>query len=346
VPAAGGNPWRAEAARRVARRPHPRLAAVTAAAGCALAVFGTLTIGGDALADDGDGSQLPGIALCLLLLIGGLVLVSRSTGTAFRTAGSFAAVAAVPPLVFFLTFGEGRLPPYNTEAILFVSAAAWLAYHFAGPTAGRTVPLGAGLVATWLLVLQLIEEPFTAPFDLVESIFAGGPGDGDLGGSFVPPDLTAMGFVSLFMGVGFGALGLAVHRRDEHGRATAFAGASAVILTVAVLLLAPDLETTGTGLLLLVLGLAVAVGGAAQARRFTTWFGGFGCFAGATLLLEEAVGDGSATLVGFVSMVTGAVVVVGGHLLARALAEPDEVVEVPSPFPGGDRGPTAPVTEF
>jgi hypothetical protein len=341
----------------VLRRPDPRVATVVAAAGCGLAVFGTLALGGDALDGDGgsSGSQIPGVVLCLALLVSGLVLVRNTTSTAFRTAGSFAAVAAIPPLLFFLTFDEGGFPPYSTEAILVLSAAAWIAMHFVGPTRGRIVPLGAGLVAAWLALLQVTEEPFTAPFDLFDATFGGvivdGGGSFDDDGSFGRfdvPDPTTMGAISLLVGLGLGFVGLRLHRQGQVGRATAFAAATAITLPVAVAFLAVDLEQVGSGLLLVVLGLALTISGAAQSRRFTAWFGGVGVFYGVLLLLEEAIGsDASITAIGLASLVAGAVVVAGAHLLSKGLDEPDEEVDGPSPFPGGGRSsPATTVVEF
>jgi len=312
-----------------------------AGAGCAVAFFGTLTVSGDALdGGDGDGSQLPGIVLCLLMLVGGMLLLSRAASSTYRTAGSFIAALAVPPLAFFVTFDRDSFPPYSTETILFLSAIVWLGMHLWGPAEGRTFPLGAGLVAAWLLLLQLIEQPFTAPFDFFEFVFDESSAsildeEATSFGGFDSPDITTMGIVSLLAGVAVSYVGLRLHRAGQHGRATGFAAAAVVVLPFAVLLLASDLEEIGTGVLLLVLGAGLAIAGAAQGRRFTSWLGGFSIFWGTSLIVAELVGGDSASGLGLAYMVVGAAVVVGGHHLAKALDEPDELVATPSPFPGG-----------
>jgi hypothetical protein len=329
-----------EAQERRARRPHPRLGTTVAGAGCAVAFFGTLTVSGDALdGGDGDGSQLPGVVLCLLLLVGGMLLLARATSSTYRTAGSFVAALAVPPLVFFLTFDRDGFPPYSTEAILFLSSMSWLGMHLWGPAVGRTFPLGAGLVAAWLFLLQLLERPFTAPFDFLEFLFDESSAsilDEDTApfGGFDGPDITTMGIVSLLIGVALSYVGLRLHRAGQHGRATGFAAAAVIVLPFAVLLLASDLEEIGTGVLLLVLGAGLAIAGPAQGRRFTSWLGGFSIFWGTSLIVAELVGGDSASGLGVAFMVAGAAVVVGGHHLAKALDEPGELVAAPSPFPG------------
>ena len=55
------------------------------------------------------------------------------------TAGTVAAALGVPAFMFFVTFDENGLPPYNTEAILIVSTAVWLGTYVVGPGQGPPV---------------------------------------------------------------------------------------------------------------------------------------------------------------------------------------------------------------
>ena len=102
---------------------------------------------------------------------GFFVLAGAERGP-LATAGSVAAALGVPPLLFFLTVDTNELPPYSTEAILFVSTIAWLVTYAVGPGRGRPLFLGAGLIGLWASLLQLTEEVFDAPY-LVSGFFVG-----------------------------------------------------------------------------------------------------------------------------------------------------------------------------
>jgi hypothetical protein len=331
---------------RVAARPEPRVTTALAGAGCVLAVTGSFLISGDALDGSGGdgGSQLPGLVLSMLLLAAGLALLARGPSAALRTAGSVASVLSIPALAFFLTFDEGGFPPYSTEAILGLSAGGWLVLHAVGPAAGRSFPLAAGVIAGWLFVLQIIEEPFTSPFSIVERLFFGSFGSGfDDGsgsfstGGFDTPDLTTMGYVTLALA------GLVVwlgHRADgagAHGRAVALAFPPILMVPIGVLLLAGDLEQAGTGIVLFALGVGLCTSGAKRNRRATAWTGAVFTYYGAGLLVDEVVGD-SATASGFGALVAGAAIVGLAHALGQALDERDELD--PGPI-----GPARPATQ-
>ncbi len=82
------------------------------------------------------------------------------------TAGVVASATGIPPLLFFLTVDVNDLPPYSTEAILYVSTLAWFACWAVGPGKGRPFYLGAALVGFFLSVLQVVEGVFDSPFGL------------------------------------------------------------------------------------------------------------------------------------------------------------------------------------
>lgn len=322
---------------RALDRPPPRWSTAVAAAGAAFAITGSLFVSGDALdgADSSDGSQLPGLLVSLLLLAGGLALLAKGTSTALRTAGSVAAVVAVPAVVFFATFDAGGFPPFSFEGILGVSAGVWIAYHLVGPTAGRLFPLGAGVVALWLFLLQVTEEPFTAPFDILGLFFAGGVAFEDESVAFSPfdvPDPTNLGALTLALAAAYlyGA-----HRFDKagaHGRAFAVGAPVVVMVPVGVALLASELEAIGSGLLLCALGVSLSLSGAGRERRGTTWAGALFLFYGLGLLVDEAVGD-EATPFGLASLAVGSAVVAAAHFLADVTGEPEELAAFEEPQP-------------
>lgn len=321
---------------RVARRPEPRVSTAIAAVGCALAVTGSFVVSGDALDGSGGdgGSQLPGLLLSGALLAAGLALLAKASTAAYRTAGSVATVLAIPAIAFFLTYDEGGLPPFSVEAVLGLSAGGWLLLHATGPAAGRAFPLGAGVFAAWLFVLQVVEEPFTEPFDIFGQLFLAPAFDESFGpDGFDAPDPTTMGALTL------GIAGLVVwlgHRADQrgaHGRAVALAAPPIVMVPVGVLLLATELEETGTGLALVALGVALCASGARRGRRATTWAGALFVYNGAGVLLDQVAPD-SATGIGVAAMLAGAGIVFLGDLLANALHEPDELEPGPAAATG------------
>jgi hypothetical protein len=319
-----------------------------AGAGCSLAVLGALIVAGDAGASDGDFNRLPGIVLSALVVAAGLFALAGAERGAIATGGAVAAALGVPPLLFFLTFDENGLPPYSTEGILIVSTVAWLGLYVVGPGRGRPLFLGAGLLGLWATVLQLTEELFDAPY-LLFGLFLGfgsmeptfdDTGFDDTSSSFggssdfgvdVPshvPDLATIGILSLAFGLAYLLVSRRLDRRGLHGVATPFALATIPALAIGAIAMTDDLEQVGTGLLMMGIGLGLAYHGATMGRRATTWIGGAATALGAAVLLADLADDG--TLVGVLFLAAGVGLVVGGHALAQAIGEPDEL-EVMAP---------------
>jgi len=343
----------------------PRLGVVVAGAGALIAVSGAQGLGGDNLVnDDGDVQRLPGLALSLLVIAGGLVLLARARTAPLRTAGAIATALGIPTLLFFLTFDVEDFPPFSVDAVLLVSVIAWLALYAVGPAMGRLLFLVLALFGAWVFVMDQVEPVFSNPLGFTpfgsfesESSFES---DSDFGEeeltfdedgnlvfpeedfetpSFEPdmgfdaPDPTNVGLVSLVFGGAYSFLSFVLTRRGFAGTGTGFAAAGVPALAAGVALLAGDLEEVGTGLLLLALGLAIAAVGAATGRRFTAWAGGAGIVFGVGVLIDVAVGDdASPTSISAVALVVGAAVVAFGHALFVGLDEPaeeDEVVSFP-----------------
>jgi hypothetical protein len=344
------------------RRAEPRVSIAIAGAGCALAVLGVLIISGDTGAgDDGDFNKYPGAVLSALVVAGGFAVLTRVRGGAIATAGAVAAAIGVPPLMFFITFDQDGFPPYSTDGILVVATAAWLVSYAIGPARGRPFFLGAGLIGLWLTVLQLVEDVFDAPFGFfapfgvsseqtfTETGVAIGP-DGSFADpafqdpsssgapeplvqdvtSFDPPDPATIGLLTLGLGIAFVLVGRHLDRRGHHGTATPFALAALPTLLTGPLFLAEDLEQAGTGLLLLGIGAGLAFHGAMSHRRATAWVGGAAAAIGAAVFLGDMSDD--AMVIGMLYLAAGLGLVAGGHAVATALREPDEM-EVTQPAP-------------
>ena len=141
------------------RRTEPRLWVTLAGAGCLLAVIGIVIISTDAkVGDEGnvDGSNVPGIVLCLLVVLAGYVLVHRFGEAPAGAAGVAAVVLALPALIVFLTLDVEAREPFSIEAVLAVPAVVWVVSYLVGPGKGRPLLLGAGLVFAWLFALQVV----------------------------------------------------------------------------------------------------------------------------------------------------------------------------------------------
>jgi hypothetical protein len=322
------------------RRPHqrdvgraqPRAFVAVAGGGCAVAVLGTLLISGDQLPSDGGGSQAPGIIFSLAVIAAGFLILARTPSGPLATAGAVASLLAVPPLFFFLGFDTGGFPPYSTELILAGSALAWTASYLWSPGKGRLAYLGGALGAVWLFVVQVIEQPFDAPFLFFGGLTAAsfdGPSDAF---AFDPPDPATMGVISLLFGIGYLVIAGRLDRSGFGGRATPFVAVGLLALAAAVVLLAGDLEEIGTALILVLLGTSIAMHGATVQRRFTTWLGGFAVAVGVLVFVTKIAPDDDITVTGLLLLLFGVGLVILGHRAALTLQEPDELAPGPSSF--------------
>lgn len=319
------------------RRAEPRTSIAIAGAGCALAVLGVLIVAGDTGSGGDEFNRWPGVVLSALVVAAGLYTLAAVRVGPLATAGTVAAALGVPPLVFFLSFDDSGFPPYSSDAILIVSALAWLAAYLVGPGRGRPFFLGAGLLTAWLAVLQVAEDVFDLPFNLIggfapvvdptfEQSFEGDVGGGFQPDPFVPvdaPDPATMGFISLAFGVGYLYMTRRLDRRGHHGAATPFALATLPTLYFGTVLLSDELEQAGTGLLLMLVGAGLAYHGATLGRRATAWSGGAATAIGAAVFLSDMTDD--PTVGGMLFLAAGIALVAAGHAVAGALGEPDEM---------------------
>jgi hypothetical protein len=355
VAASGPTSFLASLGPRGHRRAEPRLSIAIAGAGCALAVLGVLVVSGDTGASDGDFNRVPGIILSALVIAAGFVALAGAERGAIATAGAVAAALGVPPLLFFLTFDDGGIPPYSTEGILLVSTIVWIGAYAVGPGRGRPFFLGLGLVGAWASLLQLTEKVFDAPwlffgwffpFAVLDTglssstsidggdAYAGGFGEDFNGGFLHVPDPTTIGILSLGLGVAYLVVSRRLDGQGHHGVATPFAFTAIPALLVGAIAMADDLEQAGTGLLLLAIGVALAYHGAAAWRRATAWIGGATAALGVAVFLGDLSDD--ATLVGLLFLAAGIGLVFAAHAIAQVIDEPDELVVTLGVTPADD----------
>ena len=328
------------------RRAEPRLWISLAGAGCVLAVLGVLFISGDAQFDaEGNvDSQVPGILLCLAVVAAGYLLLYLFWEGPAATAGVTAIAVATPALAWFLTFDEDGTPPFSAEAILGLSTLVWLVSYLVGPGRGRPVLLGAGLVAAWLLALQLAEEPFSTGFEptaIVEDGFGvDDPFAGDdpfeaedpFGAPVSEPDLMTMAVLSLTFGAGYLAAARSLDRRGFSGTATPVVVASHVALPTGVALLAEDLEPAGAGAVFVVAGVVVAWFGARNGRRGSTIVGALEVGVGVVMILSDLMEDASPTSIGIALLLIGAAIALVAQLLHTQTGESPQMTLGPSTF--------------
>jgi hypothetical protein len=360
------------------RRPEPRLWVTIAAAGCILAVGGLQLIAGDAQApeDGGDGSNIPGIVLSLLVVAAGFVLLHFFREQPASAAGVAAVVLGMPTLMAYLTFDENAFDaPFSWEAVLGGSALLWLIAYVVGPGSGRPLLLGAALLFGWLFVVQVTEDPFTNglgtpaileddpfisddPFaddELSDDEFSDEFDDElsdefddelstDEGPSFQTDfaggaDATTIGIISVVFGGGFLVGARLLDRRKLYGVATPLVAVGHVALPAGILFLSDDLDAAGTGLAFVLAGGLVIWSGALGARRATTIIGAVELIIGVVVVLSDVMEDASPTSVGSALFVIGTALVLASQLLHRQTGETPPSTPGPSEFPGHPRAP-------
>jgi hypothetical protein len=337
------------------RRPEPRLWITVAGTGCVLAVLGVIFISGDARApSDGDeGSNLPGILLCLAVVAAGFVLMHFFRELPASTAGVTAVVLGLPALMVFLTFDEESVPPVSFEAILGGSALVWLIAYLVGPGAGRPILLGAALLFGWLFALQVVEDPLQEgvepPAIVEEDPFGVDTGDGTSGDPFADEfedefggdafeverggaSPTTIGIISVIFGAGYLLGARLLDRGGQPGAGVPFAFVGLVALPVGIAFLGDDLEALGAGIAFIVVGALVIWSGALGGRRATTVIGAAEIFLGIVLILADAMEDSSATSVGTAMFVIGALIIVAAQLLHSQTGETPQLTPGPSRF--------------
>jgi hypothetical protein len=337
---------------RAERRMTPRLHIALAGAGALIAIGGAIGLGGDNLVDDdGDVNRIPGVIVTALLIAAGIALLTRVRTGALAVGGSTAVAIGVPVLVFFLTVKGDGFPPFSFDAVLGVSALAWLVLYVVGPTRGRMVLLVGALVFAPLFVMEEVEDVSSIPESIGQSFsnaFTGSSSFDSGGGSFDEdtgeftfepgddvtfdepeqpdfPEPTNLGLIALVFGLVYVVAAHVLSRRRLEGTGTPFAVVGSIASFVGLALLGDDLHEIGSGLCLVALGAGLLYVGAAAARRFTTWFGGFSVGIGVIVLVGKAIGDSpDATMASVVFLLVGIAVVAAAHLLCTSVGEPAE----------------------
>jgi hypothetical protein len=320
---------------RVVRRPEPRLGVSLAGAGIALAVLGVLVWSVDFLTgpDDGGGRggggqsshRFLGVALSLVVVVAGYVLAVSQRRGPLATAGVVATALGVPVLVGFLSFdtspGQSGLP-FSLDAVVLVSVLAWLVSYLAvAGTRGHAFYLALAAIAIWEYVVEKAEpDIFSSALFFPVIVSEASP----FGSPHGPPDWTTIAVLSFVFGIGYYLAAFGLDRSGRSGAATGFVLAGFFATATGIAAAAANLHAIGTGIVLIVLGVSLAGYGARAGRRFTTWAWSAGVALGVTVIIVKLAGDNNAAS-GIALILSGAVVVLGAHLLTRVLHEPDDI---------------------
>jgi hypothetical protein len=328
----------------------PFLSHALGAGGGALVALGVLVLGFDYAEDDSSGTL--GAALCAVLLVAALIVMTRVPAPA-RSACVAAVVIAAPGLWFFAITVESSSGALTGFYLL--SIATLVALFLVGPTRGRAVLLGVALLFLWGWVVG--EFAGTSKLGEIETSSAPAPADSGTAGDsaraafggdedfedfedFEDEEFdfedeeefpesgaeTDAGIVSLLIGAAYLAGAWLLDKRQLHGLATPFVAVGAIAAITGAIIIGVDAGEIGGGLL------AVAVGGglgwvAAQGshRRATTWIGALTATIGITVVVND-IADVDDSAVGFAILVIilGGAVAVGATFLGRYLNEPDD----------------------
>jgi hypothetical protein len=333
-------------AERLVERPAPRLGISLAGIGVAIAVLGVVIWGlyyviqgvQSSPTSSSDSRQFLGFTLALVVVVVGYVLVVRVERGPLATAGIAASALGIPVAVDFLTLDATGGSFGNPDAVVWVSLAAYVvSYLFVRGARGHAFYLGLSLLLLWEYVLDKVSPSATSVAASVPGPLRDSLGVGAIGGPSV--DWPSIAGVSLTFGIGYYLLAWWLDHTGRRGAAVAFVVVGLPATAVGIGALGPDLKQIGTGIVLVLVSLVLARYGARYDRRFTTWFWTFGAAVGAVLITTKLVHSSGAS-VGIALIVLGAVFVVGGWLIGRALDEPDDMTShsptsMPTPAPVG-----------
>ena len=322
---------------RAGRRAEPRFGVSIAAAGAGLLVVGAIALSGDQLfgTSSGEGSQVPGLFITLGVIIVGVTLNAQYRSGPLAAAGVAASASALPAFFGFLTYSKNSAPPFDT--ILLLSCLGWAAGYLAGPSRGHNLYAGAGLVGLWLWFIEMTEQVFSFPtnilFDLANAASAGTIDSPSIPPSDVvlsTPDATVIGLYTLAFAVAYLVGGALLDRRDMRGLATPFTFGGVITLIVGIAVLSDDLEQVGTGIAYTIAGAGLIYLGATEGRRATNWIGAVLVFLGITTVVADPFD--TATAFGFAEIIVGTGAILIAHWVATQFHEPPETEPVRSRF--------------
>ncbi len=276
-------------------RPTPTLPAALVAAAGALVAIGLIAL----IAGDNANRGVTALAGAIVAVVGyGIVFAGPKM---FRPAGIVGLIIGIPVLFISMLVGDSA----GTGAVnggLLLSCIALLALYFAAPSAvGQTPLLGIAALLFWLVMMNTVADNgfgFSA-----DDVFDSGTSTA-----------TSASWMSLMIGAGYLAITWWLDTKNYRGAATAFAATGGIAFIVGVVGVLTELGDGVFVSLLLILASAVLgyVGHRGQ-RRFTTWTGAVGFFAGA-FALATAIANNNARGVGAIALALG--VATAGGLFA------------------------------
>jgi hypothetical protein len=261
--------------------------------------------------------------LSLIVVAAGYVLAIARRRGPLATAGVAASALGVPVLFGFLTFdaaggGDSGLP-FSLDAIVLASVFIWVvSYFLVAGAQGHAFYVGLATTTFWVYMLDKSSPDTFSGAAIFSAFDPFGVGD-----SF-EPDWGTIAGLSLTFGVVYYLIGFLLDRAGRPGPAVPFMVSGFLAVATGIATASVDLHAIGTGLLLIVTGLLLGAFGARGARRFTTWVWSAGVALGVIVIIGK-LADDNAAAAGVSLIASGAVVVLVGHLVSRALLEPDDL---------------------
>ncbi|MDW3219582.1 MAG: DUF2510 domain-containing protein [Acidimicrobiales bacterium] len=280
--------------------------AITAAA-AVLAWIGLMAIAVDNV--EPDSTNVMGIFLGLLALGAGHGIIA-GLDPSVRPAGvALIALGTVQALGFM--FDDLDSP----TALLFLLVLAYGAQYAFGPARGATTLLTLGLLSGWAFIIDAAAGDPDARSIRDGSVFLDDSFVNVPDSSFTRGDDT-VAYLSLLIGAGLLLAVRVLDRRGWRGIATSavIVGDIAFVVGVFGVLGTFDNDTAGS-MLVLAAGVVLALCAAPGGRRFSTWLGGIGVFAGLVALITTTMEPDDAVQFGLVCVLIGGSIVVAGAYL-------------------------------
>ncbi|GJM37971.1 MAG: hypothetical protein DHS20C19_13380 [Acidimicrobiales bacterium] len=308
--------------------------AITAAA-AVLAWIGLMAIAVDNI--EPDSTNVIGIFLGLLAAaVGHGIIVALNPEV--RPAGvALIALGTVQALGFM--FDDLDSP----TALLFLLVLAYAAQWAFGPARGAMTLLTLALLAGWAFVVDIAAGDPDGGTVRDGSVFLDDSFVNVPDSSFTRGDDT-VAYLSLLIGAGLLLAVRALDRRGWRGIATSAVIVGDIAFVVGVFGVLGTFESdSGGSMLVLAAGIVLALCAAPGGRRFSTWLGGIGVFAGLVALITTTMEPDSAVQFGLVCLLVGGAIVVAGAYIDLDSMRDNQPVEAATNWSPPDTAPaTAP----
>ena len=298
TPATGDVPAFFDAvADEIPARPQPTMRGSLAAVGGLLVAIGLVVVGAEKLTEASKGLPIALALVAVAVGYGALFGLPAHGERRWVTSSAVASITVGATVAGFLAAFDFA-DPDPTAPFLLATLALVVVYLVPG-TRGRPVPLGVALAGLWFLLLDATTDGFGVSVDAGTSV----ADDGSL--------------VSMLYGLALLGVAFWLDKAGRHGvLATPFVAIgnlAYIIGTFGVIGNVTGGDETGTSLLVVAAGVVLMfIGNTGRDRRFTTWTGAAGVFAGIVSFVASVFDDtDSGTVPGIVLTLIGLALAAG-----------------------------------